>query len=70
MAAAASFAFLIFLVLAVVFGLVLHKTAIGRQLFAIGTNPVAARFSGIPVERLRFMLFVLSGHCPASPPCC
>jgi rhamnose transport system permease protein len=53
--------FIIFLVLAVIFGIVLHKTAIGRQLFAIGSNPVAARFSGIPVDRLTFALFVLSG---------
>lgn len=53
--------FLIFLVLAVVFGIVLHKTAVGRQLFAIGSNPVAARFSGVPVDRLRFLLFVLAG---------
>jgi rhamnose transport system permease protein len=53
--------FLIFLVLSVVFGVVLHKTATGRKLFAIGSNPVAARFSGIPVERLTFLLFVVSG---------
>jgi rhamnose transport system permease protein len=53
--------FLIFLVLSVLFGVVLHKTAVGRQLFAIGSNPVAARFSGVPVDRLRFSLFVLSG---------
>ena len=53
--------FLIFLVLAAIFGIVLHKTAVGRQLFAIGSNPVAARFSGIPVDRLRFILFALSG---------
>lgn len=53
--------FLIFLTLAVVFGIVLHKTATGRRLFAIGSNPVAARFSGIPVDRLRFRLFLLSG---------
>jgi rhamnose transport system permease protein len=53
--------FLIFLVLAVIFGVVLHRTAVGRQLFAIGSNPVAARFSGIPVDRLRFILFALSG---------
>jgi len=53
--------FLIFLVLAVIFGIVLHKTAVGRQLFAIGSNPVAARFSGVPVDRLRFVLFAVSG---------
>jgi rhamnose transport system permease protein len=53
--------FLIFLVLAGLFGVVLHKTRIGRLLFATGSNPVAARFSGIPVPRLRFILFVVSG---------
>ena len=53
--------FLVFLVLALIFGIVLHRTAVGRQLFAIGSNPVAARFSGVPVNRLRFLLFGLSG---------
>lgn len=53
--------FLIFLVLAIIFGIVLHKTATGRKLFAIGSNPIAARFSGIPVDRLTFLLFVVSG---------
>ncbi|MDQ6436111.1 ABC transporter permease [Mesorhizobium sp. LHD-90] len=53
--------FLIFLVLTAIFGIVLHKTATGRKLFAIGSNPVAARFSGIAVDRLTFLLFVVSG---------
>ncbi len=53
--------FLIFVVLAVCFGVFLHRTATGRRLFAIGANPVAARFSGIRVDRLRFALFTLSG---------
>ena len=53
--------FLIFIVLAVVFGIVLHRTAVGRDLFAIGSNPVAARFSGPPAHRLRFALFPASG---------
>jgi rhamnose transport system permease protein len=53
--------FMLFLGLAVIFGLVLHKTVTGRRLFAMGANPVAARFSGIPVDRIRFMLFMLSG---------
>jgi rhamnose transport system permease protein len=53
--------FLVFLILAVLFGIVLHKTAMGRKLFAIGSNPVAARFSGIPVDRLTFLLFMVSG---------
>lgn len=53
--------FALFLVLALAFGLVLHFTALGRRLYAIGANPVAARFSGIRVARTRFWLFALSG---------
>ncbi|MCB1431433.1 MAG: ABC transporter permease [Alphaproteobacteria bacterium] len=55
------YSFLIFLIFAVVFAAVLHRTAIGRKLYAIGNNPTAARFSGIPVDRIRFWLFVLTG---------
>jgi len=53
--------FLVFIVMAILFGLFLHGTATGRRLFAIGANPVAAKFSGIRVDRLRFALFTLSG---------
>ena len=53
--------FALFVVLAIVFTLFLHFTATGRKLFAIGANPVSARFSGIHVARLRFWLFALSG---------
>jgi rhamnose transport system permease protein len=55
------YSFSLFLVLAVVFGLVLHRTSLGRKLYAMGANPVAAQFSGIPVERIKFGLFVLTG---------
>lgn len=53
--------FVIFLVFAVVFAAVLHMTAFGRRLYAIGNNAMASRFSGIPVDRIRFSLFVLTG---------
>ena len=39
----------------------LHRTTMGRRLYAIGCNPIAARFSGIPVDRIKFWLFVLTG---------
>ena len=55
------YSFALFLVLAVIFAAVLHKTAFGRKLYAIGNNPVAAYFSGIQVNRIRFWLFVLTG---------
>ena len=55
------FEFVLFLVFAVVFGVVLHFTAFGRRIYAIGNNPVAALFSGVRVARIRFLLFVLTG---------
>jgi rhamnose transport system permease protein len=42
-------------------GVVLHRTVWGRRLYAIGANPVAARFSGIQADRYRLALFVFSG---------
>ena len=53
--------FVIFLGLALVLGIVLHRTWIGRQVYAIGKNTGAARFSGVRVTRVRTGLFVLSG---------
>jgi rhamnose transport system permease protein len=51
----------IFIVLAVIFALVLHKTSLGRRLFAIGLNSEAAAHSGTRVGRVKMGLFVLSG---------
>jgi rhamnose transport system permease protein len=55
------FSVLLFSVLAVVFGLVLHKSAFGRQIYAIGNNEDAARFSGVPVARNKLIIFTVSG---------
>src|SRR5258706_9445063 len=52
---------LIFAILAVIFGVVLHFSQVGRQLFAMGNNKEAARFSGINVSRVKLMLFIFSG---------
>jgi rhamnose transport system permease protein len=56
-----SWSALVFLVLAVVFGIVLHFTAFGRSLYAIGSNQEAALFSGIRVKRIKMLLFIVSG---------
>lgn len=52
---------LIFLVLTVVFGVVLHATPLGRSIVAIGLQPEAARFSGVRVDGIKFGLYVVSG---------
>lgn len=51
----------IFAAAALAFGVLLHRTSFGRTVFAIGNNSVAARFSGIRVDRVRFVLFLLTG---------
>jgi len=57
--------FVLLLVFAVAVGLVLHRTIMGRRMYAIGANPVAARFSGIEADRYRFALFVFAGFMAA-----
>ncbi len=40
---------------------VLARTSFGRSLYAIGHNELAARFSGIPVDRYKLAIYTLSG---------
>ena len=55
------YAFAVFAVLAAAFTVLLHRTIVGRNLYAYGHNPEAARYSGIPVDAQRFWLFTLNG---------
>src|SRR5262245_21843344 len=59
------FSVALFLLLAVVFGLVLHRTTFGRYLYAIGNNESATTYSGVPVAKLKFILYALSGFMAA-----
>lgn len=56
-----TFEIVAFLFFALVFGILLHRTAFGRHIYAIGNNPLAAQFSGVRVTRIRFTLFLLTG---------
>lgn len=56
-----SFELVLFAVLAAASGVLLHMTTTGKRLYAIGANPVAALYSGVRVDRLRFWLFVATG---------
>lgn len=51
----------LFMLFAAAIGVFLHYTRWGRAIFAVGANPVASRFAGIPVNRYRFSLFALTG---------
>ena len=51
----------ILVVAILVAAVVLARTTFGRGLYAIGHNEVAARFSGIPVDRYKLAIYTLSG---------
>jgi ribose transport system permease protein len=52
---------LIFLGCVVVTALVLRRLRLGRWLYAVGGNAEAARFSGVPVDRVLVAVYALSG---------
>lgn len=56
-----SFELVCFLAVAALAFVLLHLTSFGRRVIATGSNPVAARMSGIDVDRLRFGLFAAVG---------
>ncbi|MER8656449.1 ABC transporter permease [Mesorhizobium sp. M0217] len=56
-----SFELVLFLIAAVAYWFLLHRTSFGRRVFATGNNPVAAQFSGVRVGRIKFILFCLTG---------
>ena len=51
----------VFLLVAAAFWVLLHRTTIGRSLFAIGHSPEGARYAGLPVDRRVALVYVLSG---------
>ena len=59
------FSVALFIVLAIIFGLVLHRTTFGRYLYSIGNNENATNYSGVPVEKIKFMTYTLSGFMAA-----
>jgi rhamnose transport system substrate-binding protein len=50
-----------FMIVAVAFWVLLHRTIIGRGLVAIGFSPEGARHAGLPVGRLVGLAYLLSG---------
>jgi rhamnose transport system permease protein len=51
----------IWLSLALTFGLVLHRTVAGRWIFSMGISPGTSLYSGVPVSALTIGIFMLSG---------
>lgn len=45
--------------------IVLTRTSFGRQIYAAGNDADAARKAGIPVDRIKFTVYIISGFCAA-----
>ncbi len=54
-------ALICFLLMAVVFMVILHKSTFGRKLYHIGNNATCATYSGVNVERTKLTVFILMG---------
>lgn len=54
---------LVMLALVAAGAFVLGRTRFGRYVFAVGGNEEAARLSGVPVRRIKLLVYVLSGAC-------
>jgi ribose transport system permease protein len=53
----------VFLGLALLAHVVLTRTAFGRQVYAVGNDPEAARKAGLPVDWIRARVYIISGAC-------
>ena len=52
---------ILFMLTALICGVVLHKSKFGRSIYAIGANEVSASLSGISVNKTKMILYVLTG---------
>lgn len=52
---------ILYAVITVIFYFILHRSTFGRQLYIVGNNPTTATYSGIRVERLKLIVFIIMG---------
>ncbi len=50
-----------FIVAAIIFGLLLHKTSFGRAVYGMGHNETVCRYSGVHTDRVTVVVFSLAG---------
>ncbi|MDF1569114.1 MAG: ABC transporter permease [Spirochaetaceae bacterium] len=55
------FIFLAFIAVAIVFGILLHKTKFGRTVYGMGFNSTTCEYSGIDTNRVTLIVFTLAG---------
>jgi ribose transport system permease protein len=53
----------VFLAVAAIGAVILYKTAFGRHVIALGSNEDVARYSGVPIWRVRTLTYIIQGIC-------
>ncbi|MEY8337692.1 ABC transporter permease [Lachnospiraceae bacterium 62-35] len=56
---------IILVIMAVIFAILLKKTAFGWHVFSIGGNEKAAKLSGVKVNQVKILVYMISGICSA-----
>lgn len=56
---------IILVIIAVIFAILLKKTAFGWHVFSIGGNEKAAKLSGVKVDKVKILVYMISGICAA-----
>ena len=52
---------IIMIIIFIISVLIMNRTKIGRYIYAVGGNTLAAKFSGISVSKVKFMVYTYSG---------
>lgn len=52
---------LVWILLVILMGVVIERTILGKTIYAIGGNPIASRYFGLPVNVCLFTVYCLSG---------
>lgn len=56
---------IILVIMAIIFSILLKKTSFGWHVFAIGGNEKAAKLSGVKVNKVKILVYMISGICSA-----
>ena len=52
---------LMFIAMALIFGVIMQRTKLGKHIYAVGSNAVSARLSGVNVDRTKIAVFAITG---------
>ena len=52
---------ILFIVMALLFGLIMQRTRLGKHIYAVGSNQVSARLAGVDVDRTKIAVFSITG---------